>query len=93
MLGDFNASVGKAANDDDVIGKFGEDTCNASGNKFIFRLRKVELVVCNGRQLVSEPEWTGVRPTLDQKSYILMDEQLMAVLGNMIVDSTDKGVL
>ena len=32
LLGDFNARVGKAADDDDdVIGKFGEDTCNASG--------------------------------------------------------------
>ena len=35
LLGDFNARVGKAADDDDVIGKFGEDTCNASGNKLI----------------------------------------------------------
>ena len=34
LLGDFNARVGKAA-DDDVIGKFGEDTCNTSGNKLI----------------------------------------------------------
>ena len=40
---------------------------------------------------MSEPEWTRVRPSLDQKSvidYILMDEQLM---GNVIVDSTDIG--
>ena len=94
LLGDFNARVGKAADDDDVIGKFGEDTCNASGNKLISLLREVELVACNGRQLVSEPEWTRVRPSLDQKSvidYILMDEQLMAVSGNVIVDSTDIG--
>ena len=51
-------------------------------------------VLDNGRQLVSEPEWTRVRPSLDQKSvidYILMDEQLMAVSGNVIVDSTDIG--
>ena len=32
LFGDFNTRVGKA---DDVIGKFGEDTCNASGNKLI----------------------------------------------------------
>ena len=54
----------------------------------------MELVACNGRQLVSEPEWTRVRPSLDQKSvidYILMDEQLMVVSGNVIVDSTDIG--
>ena len=67
LLGDLNARVGKAADDDDVIGKFGEDTCNASGNKLISLLREVELVACNGRQLVSEPEWTRVRPSLDQK--------------------------
>ena len=29
LLGDFNARVGEAADDDDMIGKFGEDTCNA----------------------------------------------------------------
>ena len=56
LLGDFNASVGKVADDDDVIGKFGEDTCNTSGNKPISLLHEVELVACNGRQLVSEPE-------------------------------------
>ena len=50
LLGDFNARVGKAADDDDVIGKFGEDTCNASGNKLISLLHEVELVACNGRQ-------------------------------------------
>ena len=86
--GDFNTGVGIAADDDDVIGKFGKDMCNASGNKLISLLREVKLVACNGRQLVSEPEWSRVRPSLDQKSvidYILMDEQLMAVLGNAIV--------
>ena len=70
LLGDFNATVGKAADDDDVIGKFGEDTCNTSANKLISLLHEVELVTCNGRQLVSEPEWTRVRPSLDQKSAI-----------------------
>ena len=33
LLGDFNACVGKSVEVDDVIGMFGEDTCNASGNK------------------------------------------------------------
>ena len=31
LLGDFNARVGKVADDDDVIGKFREDSCNAKG--------------------------------------------------------------
>ena len=34
---------------------------------FISFLNAVELVVCNGRQLVLEPEWTKVRPSLDPK--------------------------
>ena len=93
MLGDFNARVGKAVDDDDVIGKFGEDTCNASGNKLISLLHEVELVACNGRQLVSEPEWTRVRPSLDQKSVIdhiiLMDEQLMAVSSSTDIGCSD----
>ena len=41
-----------------------------------------------------ETEWTRVRPTLHHESvidYTLMDEQLMAVTGNVIVDSTDVG--
>ena len=37
LLGDFNTRVGKSSQVDDVIGMFGEDTCNASGNKLISR--------------------------------------------------------
>ena len=62
LLGDFNARVGRSVEVDDVIGMFGEDTCNASGNRLISFLNEVELVVCNGRKLVVEPEWTRVRP-------------------------------
>ena len=32
MCGDFNARVGRSAQLDDVIGIFGENMCNASGN-------------------------------------------------------------
>ena len=32
LFGDFNACVGRPVEVDDVIGVFGEDTCNASGN-------------------------------------------------------------
>ena len=35
LLGDFNARVGKSTDVDDVIGIFGEDTCNRRGNKLI----------------------------------------------------------
>ena len=70
MLGDFNARVGKSSQVDDVIGMFGEDTCNASDNKLISFLNEVELVVCDGRKLVVEPEWTRVRPSSKQKFVI-----------------------
>ena len=68
LLGDFNARVGRSVDVDDVIGMFGEETCNASGNRLISLLNEVELVICNGRQLVAEPEWTRVRPSLKQRS-------------------------
>ena len=80
LLGDFNARVGKSTDVDDVIGIFGEDTCNRSGNKLISFLNELELVICNGRRCVSEPEWTRARPSLDQKSvidYIITDAQLL----------------
>ena len=35
LLGDFNARVGRSVDVDDVIGMFGEETCNASGNRLI----------------------------------------------------------
>ena len=41
-----------------------------------------------------EPEWTRVRPSLKQKSIIdygITDAQLMAVSGNVHVDTTDIG--
>ena len=94
LLGDFNARVGRSADIDDVIGLFGEDTCNASGNRLVSFLNEVELVACNGRKLVTEPEWTRVRPSLNQKSiidYIITDAQLMKASGYVHVDSTDIG--
>ena len=94
LLGDFNARVGRSAQLDDVVGMFEENTCNASGNCLLSFLNEVELMVCNGRKLVSEPEWTRIRPSLKQKSiidYIITNSQLLQVSGNMHVDSTDIG--
>ena len=94
LLGDFNARVGKSVDIDDVIGMFGEDTCNASGNRLVSFLNEVELVACNGRMFVSEPEWTRVRPSLKQKSiidYIITDTEMMAASGNVCVVNTDIG--
>ena len=56
---------------------------------------EVELVICNSRQLLLEPEWTRVRPSLDQKSvidFIVTDVQLMRESGEVHIDSTDIGV-
>ena len=89
MLGDFNARVGRSVQIDDVIGMFGKDTCNASGNRLLSFLNEVELMICNGRKTVSEPEWTRVRPSLKLKSkidYIITDALLMEVSGNVHVD-------
>ena len=47
---------------------------------------EVELMICNGRKLVSEPEWTRVRPSIKQKSiieYIITYAQLLEVSGNV----------
>ena len=55
---------------------------------FLF-LNEVELMICNGRKLVTEPEWTRIRPSLKQKSiidYIITDAQLLEVSGNVHVE-------
>ena len=74
---------------------FGEKTCNASRNRLLsFLLNEVELMICNSRRLVSEPEWTTVSSNLEQKSlidYIITDVQLRELLGNVRVDGTDIG--
>ena len=77
-----------------MVGMFGEETCNASGNKLISFLNEVELVVCNGRKLVIEPEWTRVRPSLKQKSiihYIIIDGDSRKASGDVLVDSSGIG--
>ena len=86
FLGDFNARVGRSAQLDDVVGMFGENTCNASGNRLLSFLNEVELMICKWRKLVCEPEWTRIRPSLKQKSiidYIITDAQLLEVSGNV----------
>ena len=94
LLGDLNARVGRSVQIDYVIGMFGEDMRNASGNRLLSFFNEVELMICNGRKLVSEPEWTRVRPCLKQKSrldFIITDAQLLEVSGNVHVDGTDIG--
>ena len=58
LLRDFNAGVGKSVKIE--IRLFGEDVCNVIGNMLVSFLNEVELVVCNGRTFVSEPDSTKV---------------------------------
>ena len=51
LLGNFNASVSKASEIDDVIGMFGQETSNNNGEKLVSFLTEVDLVSCNGRTL------------------------------------------
>ena len=45
---------------------FGEDMRNANGNRLLSFFNEVELMICNGRKLVSDPEWIRVRSSLEQ---------------------------
>ena len=54
LLRNFNARVGRSVNVDDVVGTIGKDTCNA---RWISILNEVELLACNSRKLVTEPQW------------------------------------
>ena len=71
MLGDFNTRVGRFVQLDDMTGMFVENMCNVSGNSLFFFFNEGEIMICNGRKLVFEPEWTRVRSSLKQKSIIV----------------------
>ena len=43
--------MGRSTDVDDVIGMFGEESCNASGNMLISFLNEAELVICNGQSI------------------------------------------
>ena len=66
LLGDFNARVGKSTDVDDVIGIFGEDTCNRSGNKLISFLNELELVICYSCTMAAR----GLRGMCEWRRYI-----------------------
>ena len=80
LLENFNARVGTAFEIDEVIDMFGEETSNNNGEKLVSFLTEVDLVACNGRTFVMEPEWTHIHPGLKQKSiinYIITDMQML----------------
>ena len=95
LLGDFNARVGTTSEIDEVIGMFAEETSNNNGEKLVSFLTEVDLVSCNGRTFVKEPEWTRIRPGLKQKSiinYKITDMQMLKKSGKLCVDRTDIGI-
>ena len=94
LLGDFNARVGTASEIDEVIGMFGEETSSNNGGKLVSFLTEIDLVSCNGRTFVTEPEWTRIRPGLKQKSiinyiHVITDMQMLKKSGKLCVDRTD----
>ena len=66
FLGDFNGRVGRYVQIDDLIGKFGENMCNASGNQLLSFLNEVKLMICNCRKFVFELIGIRVRHSLKQ---------------------------
>ena len=55
----------------------------------LFFLKEAELMIYNGRNLVSENESTRVRPSVKQKfiiDYNITDTQLLEMLGNVHVN-------
>ena len=70
LLGDFNARVGKSDDVDNVIGMFGKISCNSNGNLLITLLWNCNLMICNGRTLLSDPQWTRIQTRLNHKSII-----------------------
>ena len=87
LLGDFSARVGKSEDVDDVIRMFGENTSNSNGNFLIELLQNCNLMVCNDRTLLSDPQWTRVRSCSGHKSvidYIITDKALMKALSSFL---------
>ena len=94
LVGDFNARVGKGDSVDDVIGMFGESTCNSNGNMLISLLNNCDLFICNGRSLSTDPQWTRVQNRLNHKSiidYLITDKAVMKASSDVFVDKTDIG--
>ena len=52
-LGNFNGRVGESS---DVVGMFGEHNCNSNGNLLIELLHYCDLMICNGRTLLCDPQ-------------------------------------
>lgn len=81
VLGDLNARVGSAIAPFDVIGQFGETTCNANGMRLVNFLHASDMYALNGRKLSREPAWTRCRLSRSEQSiidYMLVDSDVLS---------------
>ena len=80
LLEEFNAKVGKSNDVDETIGMLGEASCNSNGNLLIKLLHNCDLMICNGRTMLNDPQWTRVQNRLGHKliiDYIITDKALI----------------
>ena len=93
LLGDFNARVGKSNEVDDVIGMFGEASSNSNGKLVIELLQNCNLMICNGKRMLNDLQWTRVQSRLGHKSiinYIITDKALMKESRTVFVDTVER---
>ncbi len=92
VLGDFNARVGSATASFDVIGQFGETTCNANGKRLVNLLHASDMYALNGRKFSREPVWTRCRLSRFEQSiidYMLVDSDTLSAGPVLDVSASD----
>ena len=73
---------------------FREDPCNGNDNLLIELLHNCDLMICNGRTMLNDPQWTRVQNCLGHQSiidYVITDKALIKELSDLFVDKTDIG--
>ena len=92
VLGDFNARVGSATTNSDVIGRFGEAHTNANGQRLIQLLLGTSMYALNGRLPCVQPAWTRCRMSRAEQSildYVLGDTDCFSSAPPVRVFQTD----
>ena len=88
LLGDFNAMVGKSKHVDNVIGIFGEASCNSNGKLLIELLHNCNSLICNWRTMLNDPQWNRVQSHLGHKTLsiisLLIKQTLTDDSGNSV---------
>ena len=89
-MGDFNATVGKSNDVDDVIGILGESTCNSNVYLWIVLLQRYNVMNSNGRTLFSDHQQKKCK-NLKWRKYLISDKAIIESLSNAFMDRTDIG--